>query len=249
MRVELKCLAARPMASVRLVLLPYAGAGASIYIHLAKALPGFIEPYGVQLPARETRLNEAPFENWHALTQSGADAIASLPKSPIAIFGHSFGATLALELARAITGDSAHPLVHLGCAARTWPGGEAGRQKFDAEWSDESLVTAVEKNFGASPPSFRNPEIRSAALVALRADLALLSKHQWRAAPPLTCPLTVYAGKDDPATKAKDLSAWSQETQGDLDIVSVPSGHYFIDTHADLLAADLSRKLTPPAAR
>ena len=52
-----------PRARVRMFCFPYAGGGASAYRGWAAPLPPDVEVCPVQLPGREGRLREAPFEN------------------------------------------------------------------------------------------------------------------------------------------------------------------------------------------
>ena len=52
-----------PNAKLRLFCFPYAGGGASIYRGWPDELPHEIEVCAVQLPGRETRMHEQPFEH------------------------------------------------------------------------------------------------------------------------------------------------------------------------------------------
>ncbi|HZH03347.1 MAG TPA: thioesterase domain-containing protein, partial [Myxococcaceae bacterium] len=52
----------RPNARVRLFCFPHAGGGASAYRQWADLVPEWVEICAVQLPGRETRFGERPFE-------------------------------------------------------------------------------------------------------------------------------------------------------------------------------------------
>lgn len=239
------------MAAFRVIFLPYAGAGAGVFSGLAKRLPIEIEPFALQLPARETRLDDPAITDWRSLIEKTIAAITSLPAGPIALFGHSFGAVAALEVARAWPYDPRRPLAHLGCGARAWPGDAATKPAYKTDVttiSDAEMPAYLEKCFGAAPPSFAHPDIRDVAMVALRADLALLSTYAWEKKKPLDCPLTIYAGENDPATRDADLRLWRQETTGAFDIKELPAGHYFLETHGDVIIDDIVADFTrrPP---
>jgi len=243
MTIMLKCLAARPMAKVRLVCIPYAGAGAGVFQRWAEVLPATVEPYALQLPGREDRLDEPPVKDWPALINAGLHAINALPPSPFALLGHSLGAVIALELARAAEKQSNRPLIHFFCAARPWPGGHAAERPDFSSLDDDALFDAMEKYYGAAPPSFQNRQIRSLTAPCLRADLALLERHQWRPAPPLGSPMTVYAGKKDPITMSADLTLWRRETSARFDLVELDAGHFFLESHKDQMITDLAEKI------
>src|SRR5262245_57467554 len=98
--MRIKCLTPRPMASMSLLCIPFAGAGAGAFRNWGRQLPDFIEAYAVQLPGREDTLNMPPLTDWRRMQDSVFESVARLPSLPVAIFGHSLGAVLALELAR-----------------------------------------------------------------------------------------------------------------------------------------------------
>lgn len=219
------------MASRRLVLVPFAGAGAGVFAGWGALLAPSIEAYALQLPGRE-ELGAAPaFTDWADMIVDARAAVAALPPGPLAFFGHSLGALIALELARASGARTAH----LFCAARPWPGAPAPDAPFD--------IDRMSETYGAPPPSFDNLEIREYALPILRADLALLKSYAYGGEPRLSCPLTVFAGENDPVTRAADLTQWGRETTGQADIVSFPGGHYFLAAERTRLATAIFERL------
>ena len=107
----------------------------------------------------------------------------------------------------------------------------------------------MEKAYGAAPPSFANPEIRDYALPILMADLQLMNSYAHGAPAALACPLTVFAGADDPVTQRSDLTLWGRETTGPTDVVTLEAGHYFLESHRDRLGSAISERLdaaSPP---
>jgi len=247
MSVRLKCLAPRPMASLRLVCLPFAGAGAGAFRGWAEALPPHIEAFAAQLPGREDRLGESPATDWDAILADLAEQLAALPRQPLAIFGHSLGALVGLELARLVAREQSAPLAHLFVSARPWPGAAQVPRVQDAGADDEALLASMRRHFGALPDSLSHPDIRDVVMPALRADLGLLDRHRYQEATPLPCPLTVFAGRDDPCAAAASLDAWRNETAGDCSIHLLDAGHFYVESHRHELAAEIARRLPDPA--
>src|SRR5688572_2830339 len=93
---------AAPAGGGRPGCLGHAGAGASAFRSWQPAVPGWIEICAVELPGRETRFGQ-PFATEVApLVDEVVTALGSLPPLPVAVHGHSLGALLAFETARAL---------------------------------------------------------------------------------------------------------------------------------------------------
>ncbi|MEQ1932153.1 MAG: alpha/beta fold hydrolase, partial [Parvularculaceae bacterium] len=164
---------------------------------------------------------------------------------PLAFYGHSLGALIALDLARA----TSERTVQLFCAARPWPGAPASDRSFLLDSEPANFEKRMEKAYGAAPPSFANPEIRDYALPILMADLQLMNSYAYGGPAALACPLTVFAGADDPVTQRSDPMLWGRETTGPIDVVTFDAGHYFLESHRDRLGAAISERLdaaSPP---
>jgi surfactin synthase thioesterase subunit len=182
----------------------------------------------------------APFTDWETMLAAAKVAVARLEPLPLAFFGHSLGALVALDLARATPPDR---LAALFCAARPSPGAPApDRAAFDGATSTDDFVARLVAAYGEAPASFSDPDIRDYALPILKADLQLLRSRRSERRPPLKAPLTIFAGAQDPVTKG-DLSAWRAETTGPFDIVTIGAGHYFLETEKARIAAEISRRL------
>lgn len=246
--ILLKCLAPRPMASLRLLCIPYAGAGVLAYRGWASLLPAHIEAYAVQLPGREQSIRAQTLESWRPMMEALTRAVEPLPTQPTAIFGHSLGAVIGLELSRWMQATRPGVLRHLFVSGRRWPGGEPETHEALHDLPDEALLEALDRQYGSLSTSLSHPDIRDLALPALRADLRLLDSHDYQPAPALDCPLTVYAGTADPATDAESIAAWQSESRALFRTHMFEGDHCFIDTHKAALVADITRHCDPTAS-
>lgn len=240
MSIRLKCLEARPMATQRLLLVPYAGAGMAAFRGWAREVSAQAEPYVLQLPGREDRLRESAFRAWSAMFQAATEALSSWPRLPVCVFGHSLGAVIALELARWMHARQPGRLRHLYVAARPWPGALTAERRDLSALGDDEFLAAMDRQYGSMSSSLSHPEVRELALPALRADLCLLDSHQYVDAPALSCPLTVYGGADDPMTNTATLEAWRRETIGPFKVHIVKAGHFFLESHRLELLVDVN---------
>jgi medium-chain acyl-[acyl-carrier-protein] hydrolase len=239
MSIVLKSLASRPMARLRLVCIPFAGAGIAAFGKWTALLPDSIEPFVVQLPGREDRLRAAPFRSWHPMMESLITAASALPPLPTALFGHSLGAVIALELARHFHVTQPGRIRQLFVSGRPWPGTPGLHRLNPDSLDDDQLLAALDRAYGSGSSSLSHPDIREVMLPALRADLAVLDSHVYRRGPTLSCPLTVYGGDRDPGTTPASLDAWRAETSGPFRLVTFAGDHFFLDAHRADLVADI----------
>ena len=91
----------RIRAEVRLFCFPHAGGGASAYHQWPDLLPEWVDVAPVQPPGREQRIAEPPIDDLARLIEALAGGLADQIETPYAFFGHSLGALVAYELARA----------------------------------------------------------------------------------------------------------------------------------------------------
>nr|BFE70691.1 hypothetical protein GCM10020092_039920 [Actinoplanes digitatis] len=92
-------------ATVRLFCFPYAGGGATAFQPWSTRLPANVEVWPVCLPGREQRLFDPAYTSLDDLVRELRGELAGpIADSgvPVAFFGHSMGALLAFELARAL---------------------------------------------------------------------------------------------------------------------------------------------------
>jgi medium-chain acyl-[acyl-carrier-protein] hydrolase len=231
MSVRLKCLEARPMATQRILLVPYAGAGMGAFRGWAKEVSAQAEPYVLQLPGREDRLREPPYRSWPAMLRAATEALGAWPSLPVSIFGHSLGAVIALELARWLNVQRPGKLRHLFVAGRPWPGAPTAERRDLVSLGDDDFLAAMDQQYGSMSSSLSIPEVRDLTLPALRADLCLLDSYRYADAVTLNCPLTASGGTGDPMTDAASLSDWRRETSGAFKMHWVQAGHFFVESH------------------
>jgi surfactin synthase thioesterase subunit len=236
--ISLKCLAPRPMATLRLLCIPHAGGGAFCFRGWPALLPAGVEVFAVQLPGREDRLDAPAFDTWLPMMAALTEAVALLPPLPTAIFGHSLGAVIALELGRWMRARQPGRLRRLYVSGYRWPGSTGDGQNDLAALADADLLQALDQMYGSLSTSLSHPDIRDLMLPILRADLGLLATYRYAVSPALDCPLTVFAGRDDPATTSANLEAWHQECRGPFRIRIFDGQHFFMETHrAPVIAA------------
>jgi pyochelin biosynthesis protein PchC len=222
---------------VRLVCLPYAGGAASLFRAWPLGLPSDIEVSGVQLPARQDRLNEPPLTRMDAIIDRLELALQALPPLPTAIFGHSFGALVAYELAARLHAAHRAPLAVI-VGARQAPHLSAGPSTLHP-LNDDEFCTALSRRYGTLLSILNDRDMRSMALPPLRADFETLETYVPRERPPLDCAFTVLHGLRDTSVPRAEALAWGEVAQA-MKLYEVDAGHFFMDTQRSWVLARIA---------
>lgn len=240
-----------PDARLRLFCLPHAGGGAQPYRSwAARAAPG-VEVVAIRLPGRETRFREPPYTRLRDVVPALLDHLGPALDRPYAVFGHSMGALIGYEMAHACRRlglRSPDRLLVSGRPAPHLPDGQP--PVHDAP--TPRLVARLREMGGTPPEILAEPAALASMLPLLRADFAVAETYQYRDAPPLHCPISVYGGADDPYATPADLYAWSRHSAAGCTVRVMTGGHFFLhEPDARLIPvirADLGASHDPDAA-
>jgi medium-chain acyl-[acyl-carrier-protein] hydrolase len=243
----LACPAPDPRARLRLFFLPYAGGGVAPYRRWLAALPADVEAWLVQLPGREKRFRERPFDRMAALLAELAPVLEPLLDRPFAFFGHSMGALIAYELARELRRRGRPEPEHLLASARGAPDRQpATGPRHDLP--DAAFLEQLRRLGGTPAEVLENRELLEMFLPLLRADFALAETYSWTAEPPLGCAITALGGAEDPAWPAEGLELWRRHTTGPFRLHLFEGNHFFLHSAEGLLLERLREALAPPPA-
>lgn len=237
-----------PRARVRLLCLPFAGAGASVYRSWFAAFSPGVNVGAVQLPGREDRLADAPCTRLPHLVASLAAVLQPVCDVPYVLFGHSMGAMIAFELAHYLQELgrplperlflSAHPAPH---RPRTAPHIHALP---DREFLDEV------RRFGGTPDALLDdPEFMALAMPLLRADFTLCETYRYVPRPALDVPLTILGGTADRHVPVSDLEGWEQHSRRDTRVRLIEGDHFFVQHARAAVIQAISEDLEHDLAR
>lgn len=230
---------------IPVICLPHAGAGASFYFSWRRSAPVCLELLSLQPPGREERTDEEPHRDIgtavEALLPDLTEVMTGRPA--FALFGHSLGAALAYELARAVEERTELSVRHVFVSGSPAPA--RGRGGNSASLDDAEFVARVEELAGYRHPAFDYPELREIILPTLRADVAMHEAYRPASPAPIQAAITCLRGADDCLVSAADAADWKSATAGECRFVELPGGHMYLTESApallDLLARTLRR--------
>lgn len=239
---------ADPAANLRLFCWPHAGGGASSYSAWRGKLPLGVELCAVQLPGRENRLAERPFERIESLVDAAALALGPYLDLPFALFGHSMGARIAFELARRLRDERGLVPLHLFVSGSRAP--QVVRDEPELHRLEDAPFVAEVRRIGGMPDAvLADDELRALYLPILRADFTIVETYRYREGSPLACPITAFGGTADPRSTPDQLSGWALHTTSRLSVHMLPGDHFFVQSRREEVIALVSRTLSGAPGR
>lgn len=233
----------RPLQNprIRLFCIPYAGGGPQIFQKWVDYLPADVEICSLVLPGRGKRLMDPAFHELMPLVHEASDAILPLVDVPYAFFGHSMGALIGFELARALRKRGCKPATHLfvsGCFAAHIPDPNPMHHLPEKEF-----VEQVRSLNGVPQEVLENEELMELILPSLRADFTATETYVHGEEPPLTCPITAFAGSRDPLATKEFVEEWKKHTTGRFTTRVLPGDHFFLHSQQQLLLSMVAAEL------
>lgn len=236
-----------PDSEVRLVCLPHAGGSASFYYPVSESLRPQVEVLAVQYPGRQDRRAEPCVESVEELAARIVLALKPWTEDkPLALLGHSMGATLAFEVARGLEAQGTAP-VALFASGRRAPSRYRNDQVHLRD--DDGIVAELQLLSGTDSRLLGNEDLLRLVIPVIRADYKAVETYRCADGAVVNCPVTVLVGDSDPKATIEEARAWSEHTAGAFDLQVYPGGHFYLSEHQDEvtdLIAERLAALGPP---
>jgi medium-chain acyl-[acyl-carrier-protein] hydrolase len=231
-----------PQPEMRLICCGYAGGNSRVFAGWQAQFGPDIEVLAVETPGRGRRFKEAPVADLRELTQQLCEASKPFLDRPFALFGHSNGALLAYELARAIRQR------YLLSPQALFISGKRAPQLLYSEpqlhvLPDAAFIAALKRYNGTPQEVLDNPELLSVFLPILRADFALSETYRFTTGDLITAPVYLFGGAYDPVVPERDLLTWGDVCEGEVYYRRFAGDHFFIHSQRDQVIAVIKETL------
>jgi surfactin synthase thioesterase subunit len=202
--------AAGQMPDGRVFCFAHAGGNPRSFLPWQSLVGPSVEIVPVYLPGRAHRDEEPPPTSLTGLADDVTEAVAGRADIPFHLFGHSFGALLAFEVARRLRHvGTLRALVASGCSA---PSLQPSAQVVRAAEVDGREFAEIVNSYGGVPPEIvADEELHHLLFPSLKADVKLLAGYRYQPAAPLFTDLVLINGRDDPHIAPESLEPWADE--------------------------------------
>jgi len=159
------------------------------------------------------------------LVQSLVRELRPSLKSPLALFGHSFGALIAFEFAREMLRNGLPKPSHLFVSS--FPAPQLPQRHVNLHNLTPHLFR--ERALSLLPHQVAsNEEFLNVVLPVLRADWEIFETYEYTPGPPLDCPITALSGASDLNVRNNDLKQWDQQTTSNFNLQLFPGKHDYL---------------------
>jgi surfactin synthase thioesterase subunit len=222
--------------------LPHAGGSASLFWPWRSLLPPEIELWGIEYPGHGRRTTESLVDRIDRLGAEVATALASEPRWPYVLFGHSMGCLVAFEACHLLMARDAPLPALLIVAAHSAPRLPPTAPPVHAA-SDPEFIAKL-RDLNATPSAvLESPELLEFMLPILRADFRACETYVPVDRPRLPVRIAIYGGLADSDVGHDQLLAWDEETTSDCTLRMFPDGHFFPRTSPERVTAMLTRDI------
>ncbi|ASU85322.1 thioesterase [Nocardiopsis gilva YIM 90087] len=218
-----------PEARTRLVCFPHAGGSATFFHPVSQAMSPAVDVLAIQYPGRQDRRSEPCVDDIEKLAELVVPELRAWTDRPVAMFGHSMGASLAFEVARRLEqeGVTATGLFVSGRRAPT-----AFRDERVHLADDDRIITELKRMSGTDAAVLGDEEILRMILPAVRADYRAAETYRYTPGPDVSCPIIAMTGDDDAQVTLDEARMWADHTSGGFNLHVYEGGHFFLTAHA-----------------
>ncbi len=238
------------MTEVKLFCFPFAGGSATVFNQWRQFLQKDIELAPMELAGRGRRIRDPHYDSIaEAADDVYSKIVQDLDVVPYALFGHSMGSAIALELTYKIIAQGHKMPIHIFFSGRNAPHVPKDDEKMFHLMSEEQFRTEVVELGGTPKEFFEHPELMEIFLPLLRNDFKNNETYAQdeNSIKPLDCNITAMYGKEDDMITS-NIEEWRKYSKQDFRLHAFDGDHFYLFDNAevvidfinDILAGELS---------
>ncbi|KIN31510.1 Long-chain-fatty-acid--CoA ligase [Bacillus subtilis] len=232
-------------AKFRIVCFPYAGASTYLYQKWVDKLAPDIEVVNINLPGRDTKINELPYDSAYTVANRLASEIEQISDKPLFFMGQSGGAILAFETSRLLLKRGVKIERLFALASRAPHDQLSEPQRYHLP--EEEFLERVNEFGGLSESLLNNKELLSLMLPTMRADEKLAETYFYSGTlGRFPFPISIYGGKKD-RIKTEVLNKWKELSMKECKLEWFDGGHFFLQENEDQVLLSIIESIAESA--
>lgn len=230
---------------INLICFASAGSGPSVFRQWGSKFEGRTEVWAAAYPGRDTLSVNDPASTIDELVSYYVKDLSVFPSGDFILYGHSFGALVAYEVALKLQSLGRVPAA-LCVGARRAPDMKArsldlGLRLKNGSITDKELVDDLTKAGGMPEVLLQNSELLEYYLPHIRNDLILNESATETQVEKILSPIFGFYSASDLIVLPEEVHGWGSFTDELFEPISVPGGHFFLKDQNKKFFDGLSR--------
>lgn len=225
---------------ITLFCFPFAGGGASAYNRWEKYLGKIATVCPVQLPGREERIMEKPYDSMSDLLIELEDTIQKCLNGPYALWGHSMGGKIAYEIEKRMEkrGKIAQCFLVSGSRIPSIP-----EPNPIYHLPDDEFKKALGRFEGTPKEILENQELLNFFLPMLRADFTMDETYYDKELVALQSPIEAFGGHKDREADEEAMKEWGKYTARAFHCHMFEGGHFYMRNQEKAVLSEVRKCL------
>lgn len=225
---------------LKLIINHHAGGNAAFYFKFIEYFPKDWEVYFIDLPNRAYQTLEEPLKNRTDLYRYFSDIFCDFNGDSIALFGHSLGGHISVELLNFMQEKLQITPKWLGISSKNPPNKNASIKSI-INYTDPELIQWLEKMNGTPKELLENKEILELFLPCIKNDLQLYFSlnETFESFKKFSLPLSVFYGTADPSINPEKIKEWQNLTTHSCHFSSYAGDHFYFNQNQTIFMQDL----------
>jgi len=226
-----------------LLCFPYAGGNPLVYKEWHRFLDSRIQVLVALLPGRSTRLAEPCIDDMDLLIDYLVTSLDKVVDGKYAIFGHSLGSRVALQLCKKLFEAGRNIPLHFFASGSGAPH-KSYERKHIHNLPKEEMIKELKEMNGTPSVILENAELMGLLLPMLRADFKLAETFNYSPKNKLPINLSVFHGEQDVDVNKEQAMAWCELFKGNSRFIEFEGNHFFVEKNARQVACYVNDELT-----